>query len=105
MIDFRQRNDVKCKGLFFKARINEYIGKKKEFNYKIILTPIKSSSCTGCDYCHSIWEFYDDSCFSELLNINEVDPNCIYTLSWFGESTDPDDAIVKFEKVIQNDKV
>ena len=46
----------KCKGLFFRCRVNDYHDRGELLTQKITWRLLKKNSCSGCGYCQGFFE-------------------------------------------------
>jgi len=58
-----QQNNIKCKGLFFKGRVNSYISGNNIITQNKTIRLLKRKSCLGCEACVLFFKQ-----FSEFLN-------------------------------------
>uniref|UniRef100_A0A6M3XWC2 Uncharacterized protein n=1 Tax=viral metagenome TaxID=1070528 RepID=A0A6M3XWC2_9ZZZZ len=67
---------IECKGLIFRARINNFVCYKNKIVKSREMRLLKKESCQGCEHCGYIWEdlhegILNDSRFIALDNIEE----------------------------------
>jgi len=67
-----------CKGLVFKATVNEYVTPRGIFNKTSLLLQ-KRKSCSGCEHCGGISELLDES-EGDVVGMESVIDGAYYTL-------------------------
>lgn len=97
---------IKCKGLFYRGSVENYIGSDGDVNFRTRLRPLKRPSCTGCQKCEWLVDHITEmfGCYNDPSNIAGIDQGALYELKVTGYSTDwesgmIDDVDVEFVKV------
>ncbi len=97
MIDLEERQP-ECKGLFYRMRLNQYLGGRGEFVAKTTFTPLKRMSCKGCCSCDGIMEYLKELAyerdFGPVWNLKDEEDYAIFQLDITNMSTDWETGIV-----------
>jgi len=97
-----------CKGLVFRAEVNNYIGKGNSIVFSTRFKFLKRKSCSGCDQCLSMLDQLQDmqECDGIICDLSKIEDKSLYKLvvtnvrkDWeTGYAGDWDFALVPYEE-------
>ena len=74
--------NIKCKGIIYRAQVNAYINKRGEYIYQERMSLLKRKSGTGCPDCYYFAEMlYEDVNSNILPIISNIVHNQLYRLT------------------------
>lgn len=80
MTELMKSNPVKkCKGLFWRCRINSYVSNYENIEVKKSLRLLKRRSCPGCAKCGWIMEYFKEDIENYSDYIGNLENEKIYT--------------------------
>lgn len=77
----------KCKGLWFRGKVNEYVLSDGTYRIDKRLVPLKRMSCKGCEKCDWISEYIQDDFTYGNLELPEIKNKSLYELKVVDYST------------------
>ena len=102
-------NDEPCKGLFWRASVNNFLSKHKSIETRKSLRFLKTISCPGCDKCYWFWEFIGEDincCGSDYDYAGDIKHSSVCTYK-IESSTDFESGVseivsIEFVKVVDH---
>ncbi len=101
-----KEDENKCKGLFFRGKINSYYIEGKKIVQAFEINLLKKMSCKGCDQCYGFWDYYN-TCGTEDIDITEIKHGKIYSPKFIADIHDWETNIVdewhyELEEILEN---
>lgn len=90
LINMLDDKENQCMGLFFKAKINNFVNTRGEVIHSVRMVPIKRRSCPGCSACDYLKDDLSEQLKSggEFPIIKDASDGDIYELKATNFSTD-----------------
>lgn len=82
-MDLERLNRVepdKCKGLFFRCRINAFEGNNGNYYKSLSLILLKRRSCSGCTDCDMIREYMTEGDEMHELSVDRMKHGAVYQI-------------------------